>query len=42
MDMIRHTGCLSGDTLKDIVHKAVENSHCFVGDTGIGVHLLED
>src|SRR5258707_2094682 len=36
------TRSLSCDTFKDIVDKAVQNSHCFVRDTGIGVDLLED
>jgi hypothetical protein len=35
------TGCLSGDTLKDIVYERVEDCHGFVGDTGIRMHLLE-
>lgn len=42
-DMIEtRTGGLSGDTLEDIVHERVKNSHSFVRDTGIGVDLLED
>ena len=35
------TGCLSGDTLKDIVDKGVEDGHRLVGDTSVRVHLLE-
>ena len=27
---------------EDIVHKAVQDSHCLVGDTSVGVDLFED
>lgn len=33
---------LSGDTLEDVVHEGVEDGHGTVGDTSIGVDLLED
>jgi hypothetical protein len=36
------TRCFCGDPLEDIVHKGVEDSHSLVGDTGIGMDLLED
>jgi hypothetical protein len=38
----RRTGCLGRDTLEDVVDEAVENSHCLVRDTRIGVDLLKD
>lgn len=33
---------LSGDALEDVVHKGVEDGHGTVGDTSVGVDLLED
>ena len=36
------TGCLSGNALENVVDKRVEDGHGLVGDTGIGVDLLED
>lgn len=33
---------LSGDALKDVVHEGVEDGHGTVGDTSVGVDLLED
>lgn len=33
---------LSGDALKDVVHERVEDGHGTVGDTSVGVDLLED
>ncbi len=36
------TTSLSGDTLKDIIDKRVHDSHGLVGDTSIGVNLLEN
>lgn len=32
---------LSRDALEDIVDEGVKNSHCLVGDTSVGMHLLE-
>ena len=34
--------CLSSDALEDIVDKRVQDGHGTVGDTGIGVNLLQD
>ena len=33
---------LSGDALEQIVDKGVHDAHGLGGDTGVGVHLLED
>ena len=33
---------LGGDALEDVVDERVENGHGAVGDTGVGVDLLED
>lgn len=35
-------GCLGGDTLEDVVDEGVEDGHGTVGDTSVGVDLLED
>jgi len=35
-----HTGSFGGNTLENIVDKAVKDSHCLIGDTSIRVHLL--
>lgn len=35
-------GCLSGDTLEDVIDEGVEDGHGTVGDTSVGVDLLED
>jgi hypothetical protein len=35
-------GGFSGDTLKDIVNEGVQDGHGLVGDTSIGVDLLQD
>jgi len=35
-------GGLTGDTLKDIVDEGVQDGHGLVGDSGVGVDLLED
>jgi len=35
-------GGLAGDTLKDIVDERVEDGHGLVGDTSVGVDLLQD
>ena len=42
MSKKRRTGCLSGNTLEDIVDEGVENGHRLVGDTSVRVDLLED
>lgn len=36
------TGSFGGNALKDVVDKGVEDGHRLVGDTGVGVDLLED
>jgi cyanophycinase-like exopeptidase len=36
------TGSLRGNTLKDVVDKRVKNGHSLVGDTSVGVNLLQD
>ena len=33
---------LTGDALEDVTNKGVHDEHGLGGDTGIGVHLLED
>lgn len=33
---------LGGDALKDVVDKGVHDAHGLGGDTGVGVHLLQD
>ena len=33
--------CLGGDTLENIVDKAIHDTHRFAGDAGVGVHLFE-
>ena len=38
----KHTRCLCGNPLKDIIDKRVEDGHRLVGDTRIGVYLLEN
>ena len=35
-------GALTGDLLEDIVDERVHDAHGSLGDTGLGVHLLED
>ena len=35
-------GGLSGDALEDVVDERVQDGHGAVGDTGVGVDLLED
>ena len=35
-------GALSGDLLEDVVDERVHDGHGFLGDTGLGVDLLED
>ena len=36
------TGRLGGDLLEDVVDERVHDAHGSLGDTGLGVHLLED
>merc|ERR1719319_970249 len=33
---------LSGDALEQVVHERVHDAHGLGGDTGVGVHLLQD
>lgn len=40
--MSQRTGCLGCDAFKDVVDERVEDSHGLVGDTSVGVYLLED
>jgi hypothetical protein len=35
------TGGFGCNAFKDVIDKRVENSHGLVGDTGVGMHLLE-
>ena len=35
------SACLGGDSLKDILNKAVQHLHCPLGDTNFWVHLLQ-
>ena len=37
----RELGRLRGDSLEDVVDERVEDGHGLVGDTGVGVDLLE-
>ena len=39
--VVSQSGCLSGDSLEDVVDKAVHDGHSFAGHTGVGVHLLQ-
>ena len=36
------TAGLSGDALEQVVDEGVHDAHGLGGDTGVGVHLLED
>ena len=36
------TGRLAGDLLEDVVDEGVHDAHGLLGDTGLGVDLLED
>ena len=36
------SGGLGGDLLEDVVDERVHDAHGSLGDTGLGVHLLED
>ena len=40
--VVSQTGSLGGDTLKDVAHEGVHDAHGLGGDTGVGVHLLQD
>ena len=40
--VVSQTAGLSGDSLEDVVHERVHDGHGLGGDTGVGVHLLED
>ena len=40
--VVGEPGGLGGDALKDVVDKRVHDGHGLGGDTGVGVHLLED
>lgn len=35
------TGSFGSDTFEDIVYEGVQDSHCFIGDTGVRVDLLQ-
>jgi len=35
-------GSLKGQALEDVVDERVQDRHATLGDTGVGVHLLED
>ncbi|PJE77334.1 hypothetical protein CI610_03747 [invertebrate metagenome] len=39
--VVSETGSLSGDSLKDVVDKAVHDGHGLAGHTGVGVHLFQ-
>ena len=40
--VVSESAGLSGDSLKDVVHERVHDGHGLGGDTGVGVHLLQD
>ena len=40
--VVGETGCLSGDTLEDVVYEAVHDAHGLAGNSSVGVHLLHD
>ena len=40
--VVSETGGLSGDSLEDIVDKAVHDGHSLAADTGVGVHLFQN
>ncbi len=40
--IVSQTGSLSGDPGEDVVDKGVHDAHGLGGDTGVGVHLLQD
>ena len=39
--VVGKTGSLGGDSLEDIVHKAVHDGHGLAADTGVGVNLFQ-
>lgn len=39
--VVGESGCLGGDPLEDVVHKAVHDRHGLARDAGVGVHLLQ-
>ena len=39
--VVSETGCLGGDSLEDVVDKAVHDGHGFAADTGVGVNLFQ-
>ena len=40
--VVSQTARLTSDSLKDIIHKAVHDAHCFAADASVWVHLLHD
>ena len=40
--MCKLTRCLRGNSLKDVIDETVEDGHSLVGNTRVGVDLLED
>ena len=40
--VVGQAGSFSSNTFKDIVDKGVHDAHGLGGDTGVGVHLLQD
>ena len=40
--VVSELACLSSNTLEQVVDERVHDAHGLGGDTGIGVHLLED
>ena len=40
--VVSQAGGFGGDTLEDVAHEGVHDAHGLGGDTGVGVHLLQD
>ena len=40
--VVGQTRRLGGDALEEVVDEAVHDAHGFAGDSGVGVHLLQD
>ena len=40
--VVGEAGSFTGDALENVVDKAVHDAHGFAGDTGVGVHLLQN
>ena len=40
--VVGQTGCFSCNTLEDVVDKGVHDSHSLAGNSGVGVHLLQN